>query len=90
MLRYTYRGQRGEVERLAKRLEFYRTLNQKLTLEVIKARSILDAQQPEENPIIKEEPINEKLQTGESRLLGGPMSISAPYRKTESMDDLQP
>jgi hypothetical protein len=36
-------------------------------------------------PIYKEEPINDELQTGESRLLGGAMQLSAPwYNKDES------
>lgn len=41
----------------------------------------------EENfqPIYSEEPVNDKLQTGESRLLGGAMWLSAPwYNKDES------
>jgi len=34
-------------------------------------------------PVIVEEPIDEELQTGESRLLGGPMSIHSPWEHGE-------
>jgi len=32
-------------------------------------------------PVIVEHPIDETQQTGESRLLGGPMSIQAPWKR---------
>jgi len=32
-------------------------------------------------PIVIEHPINDELQTGASRLLGGEMSIHAPYNR---------
>jgi hypothetical protein len=37
------------------------------------------AQPAEPQPVITHEPVNDELQTGESRLLGGPMSIKSPW-----------
>ena len=36
---------------------------------------------PPPKPVITHHPIDEKLQTGDSRLLGGGMSIQAPWKK---------
>jgi hypothetical protein len=36
------------------------------------------AQPPEPEPVITHHPIDDSLQTGDSRLLGGAMSISRP------------
>jgi len=33
-------------------------------------------------PIVIEHPINDELQTGDSRLLGGEISIHAPYERS--------
>lgn len=40
-------------------------------------------------PIYSEEPINEELQTGESRLLGGAMELSAPWYKKDESNETQ-
>ena len=40
-----------------------------------------EAQPEPPAPVIVEHPIDETHQTGESRLLGGPMSIHAPWRR---------
>lgn len=37
----------------------------------------------EVKPVIENHPIDDSLQTGESRLLGGAMSIHAPYKEDE-------
>lgn len=42
---------------------------------------------PTPKPVITEYPIDDKLQTGDSRLLGGAMEIEAPYRNTNDMAD---
>lgn len=39
----------------------------------------LAAQPPEETPIYTEQPINDELQTGDSRDLGGEMRIQSPW-----------
>ena len=36
---------------------------------------------PPPKPVITHHPIDEKLQTGDSRLLGGGMSIKAPWKQ---------
>ena len=36
---------------------------------------------PLPKPVITHHPIDEKLQTGDSRLLGGGMSIQAPWKQ---------
>jgi hypothetical protein len=40
-----------------------------------------DAQPKAPDPIIIEHPIDDTLQTGDSRLLGGGMSIHAPWKR---------
>jgi len=40
------------------------------------------AQPPAPPPIVIEHPINDDLQTGASRLLGGEISIHAPYERS--------
>lgn len=39
--------------------------------------------QEEAKPVIENHSIDETLQTGESRLLGGAMSIHVPYKEDE-------
>jgi len=41
------------------------------------------AQPKEPEPVIVEHPIDDELQTGDSRLLGGAMSIHAPWHRGE-------
>jgi hypothetical protein len=56
--------------------KFHATLKPRLD------RTIQDwhaAQPKEATPVVIHEPIDDELQTGESRLLGGPMSIHAPW-----------
>lgn len=51
--------------------------------EAIKDYLHAEAEQaaPPEPPPIIEHPIDDQLQTGDSRLLGGPMEIKAPWRR---------
>jgi hypothetical protein len=57
---------------------FEQTLPQKLD----KAEAEWHAAQPEPpKPVIVEDPIDDELQTGDSRLLGGSNSIHAPWRR---------
>jgi hypothetical protein len=90
---FSSRSKREEVERLAAKARFYRTLNQKLTTEINRARAELDKLEPEKKPIITEHPIDEELQTGESKLLGGGLQITAPWfsnnRKTDTVDEIE-
>lgn len=65
------------------RVKFYQTLNSKLTLEINRVKAEMQAMDPAPKPVITEHPIDETLQTGESRLLGGGISIQAPW-KSES------
>jgi len=45
----------------------------------------MDRLDPPQQPIYTEKPIDETLQTGESRLLGGEMRLTAPWvSKTET------
>jgi hypothetical protein len=39
------------------------------------------AQPADHDPVITHEPVNDALQTGDSRLLGGAMQIKAPWRQ---------
>ena len=40
-----------------------------------------EAQPADPEPVITHEPVDEALQTGDSRLLGGAMQIKAPWRR---------
>ena len=40
-----------------------------------------EAQPEPPAPVIVEHPIDETVQTGDSQLLGGPMSIHAPWKR---------
>jgi len=72
-------GWQRELERTIRKWWFEKTLPAKLD----KAEADWHATQPPATPppVVVEHPIDENLQTGESRLLGGPMSIHAPWRR---------
>jgi hypothetical protein len=74
-------SQREELLRLYRRAEFYRTLSKKLTEEIAKTRKQLDEMYPDQEPTIEHFEIDDELQTGDSRLLGGAMRIQAPHGK---------
>ena len=70
----------------AQRHKFKATLSPRLDREIERVNELIDleAERERRRPIIKhEEPTAE--QTGDSRLLGGPMSISSPWN-----DDPEP
>jgi hypothetical protein len=66
---------------------FYRTLSSRMAVEIARVKAEMEAMELQEKPVIKDHPIDGNLQTGESRLLGGGLSIHAPYRKTDTMAD---
>ena len=71
LLRFSTRSEREEAERLIERAKFYRNLSMRMAVEIARYKSEID----------------NNLQTGESRLLGGAISIHAPYRKTDDIVD---
>lgn len=80
LLRFSTRSQREEVERLAQRAKFYRELTSRLTVELARVKAELEKNEPPPpKPEIVHDPIDDQLQTGDSRLLGGGMSIHAPH-----------
>jgi hypothetical protein len=85
--RYESRDWRERLKRKAQEQKFNATLTPLLDREVDKINKIidLDNERQKRQPVIKhEEPTPE--QTGDSRLLGGPMSISSPWND----DDPEP
>lgn len=58
-----------------------------MATEVARVKAEIEEMESREEPVIIEHPIDEKLQTGESRLLGGAISIHAPYRNTDTVAD---
>lgn len=54
-----------------------------MALEIERVKAEMEKMESSSGPIITDHPIDPELQTGESRLLGGAMQITAPYRKTE-------
>lgn len=47
----------------------------------------MEAMDPDPKPIIRNYPIDPELQTGESKLLGGGMSIHAPWSENGKNDN---
>ena len=58
-----------------------------MAIEIARVKAEMETMEPEERPTIIEHPVDTVLQTGESLLLGGPISIHAPHRKTDTMAD---
>ena len=78
LLRFSTRSPGEEMQRLIAAEKFHATLPAKLD----KAEADWHAAQPKApDPIIVEHPIDDTLQTGDSRLLGGGMSIHAPWKR---------
>lgn len=87
MWRYESRDWRERLKRKTQERKFHTTLAPLLDREVEKVNKLIDLEEErrKRQPVIKhEEPTAE--QTGESRLLGGPMSISSPWND----DDPEP
>lgn len=72
-------GWQRKLERAINDWWFYKTLPAKID----KAEADWHATQPEMTPppVVIEHPVDESQQTGDSRLLGGPISIHAPWRR---------
>jgi len=83
--RFSTRNQRDELNRLINKTKFYHDLNIRLNHQVMMAQAELDALKKEVQPLYEEKPINEDLQTGESRLLGGEMRLKSAW--AEKMED---
>lgn len=66
---------------MAQDYKFNATLKPRIDRELEKFQETQPPNVPP--PVIIEEPVNEELQTGESLLLGGPMSIHAPWEHGE-------
>ena len=78
LLRFSTRSPGEELQRLIAAEKFHATLPAKLDA----AEEAWHATQPTApDPIIVEHPIDDTLQTGDSRLLGGGMSIHAPWKR---------
>ena len=85
--RYESRDWRERLKRKAQEHKFQATLTPRLDREIEKVNKVIDleTERQKRQPVIKHEnPTPE--QTGDSRLLGGPMSISSPW----SDDDPEP
>lgn len=85
--RYESRNWRERLKRKAQEHKFQATLTPRLDREIEKVNKVIDleTERQKRQPVIKHEnPTPE--QTGDSRLLGGPMSISSPW----SDDDPEP
>lgn len=84
---YESRNWRERLKRKAQEQKFRATLMPRLDREIEKVNKVIDleTERQKRQPVIKhEEPTPE--QTGDSRLLGGPMSISSPWND----DDPEP
>ena len=80
LIRFGDKDWRHHLNRWAQDQKFRATLSPKLDREIQKINEVIDlqAERDRRRPEIKhEEPTPE--QTGDSRLLGGPMSISSPW-----------
>ena len=72
---------RHKLNKAAQDYKFSVTLKPRIDREIEKFQASQPPIMPA--PIIIEEPIDEELQTGESMLLGGPMSIHSPWEHGE-------
>ena len=74
---------RRPVQKAAQDFKFHATLKPRLD----NAIEDWHAHQPSPpEPVVVNEPINDELQTGDSRLLGGAMSISSPWSDGPKQD----
>jgi len=67
-----------DLERAVQQRQFEATLPAKLDETINNWHT---GQPPATSPIIVHEPIDPELQTGESKDLGGPISIHAPWKR---------
>lgn len=87
LARFGDKGWQNHLRKAAQDYKFHATLKPRLDREIDKVNKVIDLgdERLKRRPVIKhEDPIPE--QTGDSRLLGGPMSISTPWND----DDPEP
>ncbi len=87
LARFGDKGWRDHLRKAAQDHKFHATLKPRLDREIDKVNKVIDLEDErlKRRPVIKhEDPTPE--QTGDSRLLGGPMSISSPWND----DDPEP
>ena len=58
-----------------------------MAVEIARYKSEIESTEQQAKPTIINHEIDNNLQTGESRLLGGAISMHAPYRKTDDIVD---
>ena len=69
-------------QRYIERKKFETTLPAKIDVAVAEAAAVIDREieRQKPKPIYTEQPVNDKLQTGDSRDLGGEMRIQSPVK----------
>jgi hypothetical protein len=70
-----------QLQQWARDFKFNATLKPRLDQQ---ERIWRESQPAQEKPVLTHEKMNDKLQTGESRKLGGAMQIKAPWRASEN------
>ena len=86
LARFGDKDWRDHLQKAAQDHKFHATLKPRLD------RAIEDwhaDQPPKPTPVVVHEPPNDELQTGESRLLGGAMTIRSPWSNDEQQDPPQ-
>ena len=87
LARFGDKDWRDHLQKAANDHKFYATLKPRLDREIDKVNKVIDLEDERlrRRPVIKHEDLTPE-QTGDSRLLGGPMSISSPWND----DDPEP
>lgn len=78
--RYQSRDWRHDLQRTAQEHKFHATLTPLLDREIDRVNKVIDLEdeRSKRRPVVIHEDVTPE-QTGDSRLLGGPMSISSPW-----------
>lgn len=58
-----------------------------MAVEIARVKAEMESMESKPQATVIEHAIDDNLQTGESRLLGGAISIHAPHRNTDTMAD---
>lgn len=84
LARFGDKNWRDRLNRAAQSYKFHATLKPRLDREIDKVNKVIDLEDErlKRRPVIKNEDPKPE-QTGDSRLLGGPMSISSPWSDDE-------
>lgn len=69
-----------ELQRVVAAQKFHATLKPRLDAELVAFVAEQERLDPAPQPTITHEPINDQLQTGASRALGGAIRITAPWK----------